>query len=78
MLNVFNQKTSRHRFNYLNRDPRGSRRSTCTARISQQGYDYNAMIRATPDGANAFDPRFNMDDLFSPGAQGHFLVKWLF
>ena len=36
------------------------------------------MLRATPDGANAFDPRFNMDDLFSPGTSGHFLVKWLF
>ena len=43
-----------------------------------QGYDYQSMIRATPDGANAFDPRFNMDDLFSPGTSGHFLVKWLF
>ena len=31
------------------------------------------MLRATPDGANAFDPRFNMDDLFSPGTSGHFL-----
>jgi hypothetical protein len=36
------------------------------------------MIRARPDGANGFDPRYNMDDLFSPGTSGHFLVKWLF
>jgi hypothetical protein len=36
------------------------------------------MIRSTPDGANAFDPRFEMDDLFNPGTQGQFLVKWLF
>jgi hypothetical protein len=37
-----------------------------------------SMIRSTPDGANAFDPRFEMDDLFNPGTQGQFLVKWLF
>jgi hypothetical protein len=36
------------------------------------------MIRSTPDGSNAFDPRFNQDDLFNPGTQGQFLVKWLF
>ena len=29
-----------------------------------KGYDYNAMIRATSDGANAHDPRYGMEDLF--------------
>ena len=77
VLNVFDQKTSRHRFNYLNR-ARASAEIDLHSTNLAQGYDYNAMIRATPDGANAFDPRFNQDDLFSPGTSGHFLVKWLF
>ena len=77
VLNVFDQKTSRHRFNYLNR-ARASAEIDLHSTNLAQGYDYNAMIRATPDGANAFEPRFNQDDLFSPGTSGHFLVKWLF
>jgi hypothetical protein len=77
VLNVFNQKTSRHRFNYLNRARAAAEIDLHTTDLAR-GYDYRSMIRATPDGANAFDPRFNMDDLFSPGTQGQFLVKWLF
>ncbi len=42
------------------------------------GYDYNALLRATPDGANAYDPRYGMDDLFEPGTQGQVSVKFLF
>jgi hypothetical protein len=77
VLNVFNQKTSRHRYNYLNRIRAASEIDLSGTNLAQ-GYDYNAMIRARPDGANGFDPRYNMDDLFSPGTSGHFLVKWLF
>jgi hypothetical protein len=77
VLNLFNQKTSRHRFNYLNRARADSEIDLHSTNLAR-GYDYRAMIRATPDGANAFDPRFNMDDLFNPGTQGQFLVKWLF
>jgi hypothetical protein len=77
VLNVFNQKTSRHRYNYLNRIRAASEINLSATNLAQ-GYDYNAMIRARPDGANGFDPRYNMDDLFSPGTSGHFLVKWLF
>ena len=43
-----------------------------------QGYDYRAMIEATADGRDAYDPRYGMDDLFSPGTQGYFTVKFLF
>ena len=43
-----------------------------------QGYDYNALIRATSDGQNAYDPRYGMDDLFEAGTQGQFSVKFLF
>ncbi len=81
VLNVFNQKTSRHIFNYLNRGAgveRGSSLIDLSHTDLTQGYDYNALIRATSDGANAYDPRFGMDDLFEPGARGQFMVKFLF
>ena len=42
------------------------------------GYDYNALILATQEGAAAFDPRYGMDDLFNPGLQGQFSVKFIF
>ena len=42
------------------------------------GYDYNALIAATPDGANALDPRYQMEDLFNPGLQGRLSVKFIF
>jgi hypothetical protein len=77
VLNVFNQKTSRHRYNYLNRI-RAAAEIDLHATNLAQGYDYRAMIAARPDTAGPFDPRYNMDDLFSPGTSGQFLVKWLF
>jgi hypothetical protein len=77
VLNVFNQKTSRHRFNYLNRARAASEIDLSGTNLAQ-GYDYRAMITARPDAAGPFDPRYNQDDLFSPGTSGQFLVKWLF
>jgi hypothetical protein len=77
VLNLFNQKTSRHQYNYLNRIRAAAEIDLHSTDLAR-GYDYMSMIRATPDGANAFDPRFEMDDLFNPGTQGQFLVKWLF
>jgi hypothetical protein len=81
VLNLFNQKTERHTFNYLNRGA-GTARSSSAINLAttnlNNGYDYHAMIRATADGANAFDPRFGMADLFEPGTQGQFAVKFLF
>jgi len=77
VLNLFDQKTSRHRFNYLNRT-RAAAEINLSGTNLAQGYDYRSMISARPDGANGFDPRYNMDDLFSPGTAGQFLVKWLF
>ena len=81
VLNLFNQKTSRHIFNFLNRGggvPRASSAINLTNVNLVNGYDYNALLRATPDGANAFDPRFGMADLFEPGTQGQVSVKFLF
>lgn len=81
VLNLFNQKTARHLFNYLNRGA-GSPRASSAIDLHDfdlfQGYDYNALIRATPDGANAFDPRYGMADLWEPGTQGQVSVKFLF
>ncbi len=81
VLNVFNQKTARHIFNFLNRGA-GTPRASSAINLANvdlyQGYDYNAMIRATSDGANALDPRYGMADLFEPGTQGQVSVKFLF
>jgi outer membrane receptor protein involved in Fe transport len=81
VLNVFNQKTTRHAFNYLNRGAGAPRASSAIPLANvdlRDGYDYNALIRATTDGANAYDPRYGMADLFEPGAQGYFTVKFIF
>ena len=42
------------------------------------GYDYRALINATPAGQNAYDPRYGMEDLWQTGAQGQFSIKFLF
>jgi hypothetical protein len=77
VLNVFNQKTARHRYNYLNRARASSEIDLHTTNLAA-GYDYEAMIRATPDGGEALDPRYGMEDLFNDGTSGHFLIKWSF
>jgi outer membrane receptor protein involved in Fe transport len=81
ILNVFNQKTVTHLFNYLNRGA-GLARGDSAIDLSHtdlaQGYDYNALILASPSGRNAYDPRYNQPDLFQTGAQGQFSVKFLF
>jgi hypothetical protein len=78
-LNVFNQKTSRNRFNGLNREQESSFISLADVDLFQ-GFDYNAMIRSTPDaaGRGAIDPRFGLDDIFNPGFSGRFGVKFTF
>ena len=81
VLNLLNQKTARHVFNFLNRGggtPRASSAIDLAPFDLYQGYDYKALIGATPDGANAFDPRYGMEDLFEPGTQGQVSVKFVF
>ena len=81
VLNVFNQKATRHTFNYLNRGagaPRASSAINLSTTDLRDGYDYNSLILASPDGANAYDPRFGMADLFDPGATGYFTMKFIF
>jgi hypothetical protein len=82
VLNLFNQKTATHLFNYLNRGGGAVPRASSAINLSQtnlaSGYDYNALIRATSDGANAYDPRYGMADLLNDGARGQILVKLVF
>jgi len=82
VLNVFNQKTATHIYNYLNKGGIIPDRTSSYIDLSKtdlsKGYDYNALIRASKDGANAYDVRYGMADLFQEGARGYFTVKFLF
>jgi len=84
IINLFNQKTPLHTFNFLNKGaPAGS--SAISANSIDlsgvnlaQGYDYNALIRATADGAASYDPRYGQSDYWQTGLQGQFSVKFIF
>lgn len=78
VLNVFNQKTGRHLFDSLNRPRRASAAIDLHTTDLAQGYDYNALIEASAEGQGAYDPRFGLEDLFNPGTQARFSVKFLF
>jgi hypothetical protein len=81
VLNVFNQKTTRHLYNYLNRGTGPLSLSNLVDTSAQdlsQGYDADALIRATPNGAAAYDPRYGQADLFEDGTRGFVTVKFLF
>ena len=81
VLNLFNQKTATHVFNSLNKGA-GLARADSAMDLSKvdlaQGYDYSALILASPSGAKAFDPRYGRADLWQPGTQGQFSIKYLF
>lgn len=84
MLNLFNQKTSRAIFNYLNRGG-GVAVPSSGIDLSDidlfQGFDYMALINETPDASKprgALDPRFGYQDLFNPGFAGRFGIKFIF
>jgi hypothetical protein len=82
--NLFNQKTATHIFNFLNKGaPAGSSAKAANAIDFSEvnlaaGYDYNALIRQSLEGAASYDPRYGMDDLYQPGLQGQFSVKYSF
>ena len=81
VLNVFNQKTARHIFNSVNKGaglPRGSSAIDLHNTDLLKGYNYDALIAASPDGANARDVRYGMADLFEEGTRGLFTVKFEF
>ena len=83
VLNVFDQQTARHIFNYLNKGAIIPDRQSSFIDLSgtdlSHGYDYIGLINHTTDGAaNAYDPRYGMGDLFEPGRRGYVTVKFLF
>ena len=82
VLNLFDQQTARHIFNYLNKgaiipDRQSSLIDLFDVDLSQ-GYNYINLINSTTDGSNAYDPRYGMADLFEPGRRGYVSVKFLF
>jgi hypothetical protein len=77
VLNLFNQKTVRHRFNYLNRVRAASEIDLSRTNL-MDGYDYNALVDARTDPAGPRDPRYGMDDLFNEGTSAQLLLRWLF
>lgn len=82
-INAFNQKTSRHIFNQLNRGVASSSAAFAFIDLSnsnlQKGYDYAGMLKNIANtGVNPYDPRFKMTDLFNPGFQGRIGVKYIF
>ena len=84
VINLFNQKTATHIFNVLNRGAGGVAfaRPSSAMDLSNvdlaKGYDYRALILSSPDGPNAFDPRYGKPDLFQAGLQGQFSIKFIF
>jgi len=84
VLNVFNQKTPTHIFNFLNKGAPGGSSTVGADAIDMSGvnlaagYDYNALILATQDGQKAYDPRYGQPDLWQAGTQGQFSIKFIF
>jgi hypothetical protein len=81
LINLFNQKTATHIFNSLNKGA-GLARADSAIDLSgvdlAAGYNYDALILASPSGRNAYDPRYGKADLWQPGTQGQFSIKYLF
>jgi hypothetical protein len=84
VINLFNQKTPTHIFNFLNKGAPGGSQTIPADAIDMsnvnltKGYDYKALIAATPDGALAYDPRYGQPDLWQAGTQGQVSVKFIF
>ncbi|MEX2260706.1 MAG: TonB-dependent receptor [Bryobacteraceae bacterium] len=83
-LNLFNQKTARNVFMWLNRGAGGAQPGSAIDLHNVdlfQGYDYRALLSQTADqlsGRGAYDPRFGQADLFNTGFTGRFGVKFIF
>jgi len=82
-INVFNQKTSRHIYDQLNRGAGTTSAAFAQLDLSKvnlfQGFDYAAMLKSiAATGVNPYDPRFGMGDLFNPGFSGRALIKFIF
>jgi hypothetical protein len=90
-LNIFNQRTVRHVFDTVNRiGANGRVLSGSALRLSNvnllNGYDYETLLASTPDAqkvppttaAGYRDPRFGLGDIFNPGFDGRFTVRFSF
>jgi hypothetical protein len=81
VVNLFNQKTATHIFNNYNKGagaPRGDAAMDLSGVDLSKGYDYKALVLASPSGVNSLDPRFGKPDLWQTGAQGQFTMKLMF
>jgi hypothetical protein len=84
VLNVFNQKTVTHVFNFFNKGAPGGSNTVSTGSINlngvnlANGYNHTSLLLATPDGVNAFDPRYGQPDLWAPGLQGQLSLKFTY
>jgi len=91
MGNLFNQKTARHIYNCLNYDCVNGQVASGMDMSKVNlfaGFDYKALINAstngqayakgTPGALNPLDPRYKKEDLWNPGFQGRFGVKFVF
>ncbi len=80
-MNVFNQKTARSLFNFVNKGA-GTPRPGSAIDLSKvdlfKGYDYKALINSTSDRENAYDARYGKADIFNPGFQGRIGVTYIF
>jgi hypothetical protein len=80
--NLFNQKTTRHVYNYLNRGVGVGNDVAAAIDLGQtnllNGYDYKAMLQNLGPSVSVYDPRFGMADLFNPGFAGRIGVKFIF
>lgn len=83
VLNLFNQQTARHLFNFYNKGgiipDRGSSYIDLHGVDLSQGYDVDALLAATTDGpVNSKDVRYKQPDLFEDGTRAWLLVKFAF
>jgi hypothetical protein len=81
MINLFNQKTARHIYDYVNRERNGSAGINLSGANLTQGYDYNALLGATAlaqAGGSPLAPQFGMEDIFNDGFRGRFGIKFIF
>lgn len=79
MVNLFNQKTSMFTFDRYNREEHSdSAGIDLSGTDLSQGFDWKAMVAATPDGQHALDPRFGKAAIFNTGFSGRFMVKFIF
>ena len=76
--NLFNQKTTRHIFNFLNKGPPDAiadRRDRPLRHGPRAGLRLQRADSGDARWANAFDPRYGMPDLFEDGARAYITVQ---